>query len=151
MTVNGVQRTVDAAPGQLLAELLRDRLDLKACHLGCLTGDCGACTVQLDGKAAKACLTLAVAMAGRSVVTLEGDASALMRRLQAAFIEQNAFQCGFCTAGMLAASADLLRRDPAPADDEIRRALGGNLCRCTGYEPIVRAVQSVAGEPQGRS
>ena len=146
ITVNGVSRTVAAAPGQLLAELLRDQLDLKACHLGCLTGDCGACTVTLDGRAAKACLVLAVAMAGRSVVTLEGDGSPLMRQLQAAFIAENAFQCGFCTAGMLAASADLLRRNPAPGDDEIRWAIGGNLCRCTGYEPIVRAIQSVAGQ-----
>jgi len=146
VTVNGVARTVYAAPGQLLAELLRDQLDLKACHVGCLTGDCGACTVLLDGKASKACLTLAVAMAGRTVVTLEGDDSAVMQELQAAFIAENAFQCGFCTAGMLAASADLLRRNPTPHDDEIRWAIGGNLCRCTGYEPIVRAIRTVAGQ-----
>ncbi len=146
MTVNGVLHTVDAVPGQLLLELLRDQLGLKACHFGCLTGDCGACTVLLDGRAAKACLLLAVAMTGCSVVTLEGAESPLMRQLQAAFIAENAFQCGFCTAGMLAASADLLSRNPAPKTEEIRWAIGGNLCRCTGYEPIVRAVQSVAGQ-----
>ena len=151
LTVNGVARTIAAEPGQLLVELLRDQFDLKACHFGCLTGDCGACTVQVDGKAMKACLTLAVGMAGRIVVTLEGDQSVLMQQLQRAFIDQNAFQCGFCTAGMLAASADLLRRNPVPTDDEVRWAIGGNLCRCTAYEPIVRAIRSVATQPKGIS
>lgn len=146
LTVNGNALLVQAAPGQLLTDLLRDQLDLKACHLGCMTGDCGACTVLLDGAAAKSCLSLAVAMGGRTVITLEGDDTPLMRRLQAAFIDHNAFQCGFCTGGMLMASADLLRRIPAPSEVDIRWAIGGNLCRCTGYEPIVRAIQAVAGE-----
>lgn len=146
VTVNGIPHVLHAAPGQLLTELLRDQLDLKACHLGCLAGDCGACTVVLDGAAAKSCLSLAVAMAGRSVTTLEGDDTPLMRQLQAAFIAHNAFQCGFCTSGMLMAGADLLRRMPAPSDADIRWAISGNLCRCTGYEPIVQAIQAVARE-----
>lgn len=146
LTVNGVPRVVEVAPGQLLTELLRDQLDLKACHLGCLTGDCGACTVLLDGVAAKSCLSLAAAMAGRTITTIEGDGTVLMCRLQAAFIAHNAFQCGFCTAGMLMAGADLLRRMPEPTDVDVRWAIGGNLCRCTGYEPIVRAIQAVARE-----
>ena len=146
LTVNGIPRSVEAAPGQLLVELLRDQLDLKSCHVGCLSGDCGACTVLLDGVAAKSCLTLAVAMEGRSVATLEGDDTALMRRLQSAFVAHNAFQCGFCTAGILVAAADLLRRIPAPTEQEIRWALVGNLCRCTAYEPIIDAILASAGE-----
>ena len=148
LTVNGTPRTVDTEPGQLLSELLRDQLDLKACHVGCRTGDCGACTVLLDDAPAKSCLSLAIAMEGRTVVTLEGDDTALMRRLQAAFIVHNAFQCGFCTAGMLMVGAYLLRGTPAPSDAEIRWAIGGNLCRCTGYEPIVKAIQAVTREQE---
>ena len=131
-------------PGQLLVELVRDQLDLKACHFGCLTGDCGACTLLVDGVAAKSCLLLAQAMAGRSVVTPEGDRTPETARLRAAFVANNAFQCGFCTPGMLMAASDLLRRLPHPTEDDIRWAIGGNLCRCTGYEPIVRAVQAAA-------
>lgn len=148
VTVNGVAHSVAAAPGQLLVELLRDQLDLKSCHAGCISGDCGACTVLLDGIAAKSCLSLAVAMEGRNITTLEGDDTPLMRRLQSAFIAHNAFQCGFCTAGMLIAAADLLRRSPSPTEVEIRWAIGGNLCRCTGYEPIIRAIHVAAGAPQ---
>ena len=144
LTVNGLARRVSPLPGQLLVELVRDQLDLQACHLGCLTGDCGACTLLVDGVAAKSCLLLAIAMDGRDVVTPEGDGSAVMGRLRDAFIGENGFQCGFCTAGMLAAAADLLRRVPQPTPDEIRWAIGGNLCRCTGYEPIVRAIQAAA-------
>lgn len=144
LVVNGLPRTLHVEPGQLLVEVLRDQLDLKATHLGCLTGDCGACTVLLDGAAARSCLMLAIAMEGRSVTTLEGEDTALMRRLQAAFVAHNAFQCGFCTAGMLIAGADLLRRVPAPCEADIRWAIVGNLCRCTGYEPIVRAIQAAA-------
>ncbi len=146
LTVNGSARRVSPLPGQLLVELLRDQLGLKACHLGCLTGDCGACTLLVDGVAAKSCLLLAIAMDGRDVVTPEGDGTAVMVRLRAAFVAENAFQCGFCTAGMLAAAADLLRRVPRPAPDEIRWAIGGNLCRCTGYEPIIRAIQAAANQ-----
>ena len=144
LMVNGLARRVSPLPGQLLVELVRDQFGLKATHLGCLTGDCGACTLVVDGVAAKSCLLLAIAMDGRSVVTPEGDGSPVMARLRAAFVAENAFQCGFCTAGMLAAAADLLRRVPRPTPDEIRWAIGGNLCRCTGYEPIIRAIQAAA-------
>ena len=148
LTVNGTVRTVEPTPGQLLAELVRDGLDLKACHIGCLTGDCGACMVLVDGVAAKSCLLLAAAMDGRSVVTPEGDRTAETARLRAAFVAHNAFQCGFCTPGMLMAASDLLRHVRHPSADEIRWAIGGNLCRCTGYEPIVRAIQAAATEQE---
>ena len=146
ITVNGVRHRVTPAPGALLVELVRDQLDLKACHFGCLTGDCGACTLLVDGAAVKSCLRLAVATAGRCVTTPEGDQTPITDRLRAAFIARNAFQCGFCTSGMLMAAADLLRRVPHPADDEIRWAIGGNLCRCTAYEPIIRAIQDAAAQ-----
>lgn len=150
LEVNGTACRVEVQQGQLLAELLRDVLDLKACHLGCLTGDCGACTVLLDGAPAKACLSLGVAMEGRCVTTLEGADTPLMRRLQAAFIARNAFQCGFCTAGMLLIAADLLHRVAAPDEAAIRWAINGNLCRCTAYEPIVQAIQDAAASQRDK-
>ncbi len=149
LTVNGEERHVLPEPGQLLLDLVRDTLDLKACHFGCLTGDCGACTLIVDGMAAKSCLLLAAAMDGRSVLTPEGDTTAETTRLRAAFITHGAFQCGFCTSGMLMAAADLLRRVPHPSPDEIRWAINGNLCRCTGYEPIICAIQAAAGQQEG--
>ena len=146
LTVNGVQRLLNPAPGALLVELIRDQLDLKACHFGCLTGDCGACTLLVDGALVKSCLRLAVSMAGCHVTTPEGDLTQVTDRLRAAFIAHNAFQCGFCTSGMLMAAADLLRRVRHPSVEEIRWAIGGNLCRCTGYEPIICAIQAAADQ-----
>lgn len=146
LTVNGEAQHVEPLPGQLLVELVRDQFGLKACHFGCLTGDCGACTLLVDEVPAKSCLLLAGSMDGHRVTTPEGDHSPVMRRLRTAFIAHNAFQCGFCTAGMLVAAADLLRRVSRPDADEIRWAIGGNLCRCTGYEPIVRAIQAASCE-----
>ncbi|MDR6632627.1 carbon-monoxide dehydrogenase small subunit [Phyllobacterium sp. 1468] len=144
LIVNGSEREVPRDAQLLLVDVLREDLGLKATHIGCLSGDCGACSVMIDGEVRKSCLNLAVATEGRAVVTLEGQGSVIMRALQAAFISANAFQCGFCTAGMLMAAADLLKRNPEPGTEEIRQAISGNLCRCTGYEPIVNAIQEVA-------
>ncbi|MDB5560255.1 MAG: 4-hydroxybenzoyl-CoA reductase subunit gamma [Enterovirga sp.] len=148
MTINGRQETVTADPRLLLVDVIRDVVGLRATHVGCLTGDCGACTVLVDGSIAKSCLSLGMAAEGRSVVTLEGETSDIMAALRAAFIARNAFQCGFCTAGFLMVAADLLRHEPRPNEAAIRHALNGNLCRCTGYEPIVNAIQDAARQLQ---
>lgn len=142
LVLNGESRSVAADPRLLLIELIRDQLDAKGARVGCLTGDCGACSVLLDGEVRKACLVLAASIDGNDVRTIEGleHIGALLR----AFVSHNAFQCGFCTSGMLVVAADLLARNPSPTRDEIRHAISGNLCRCTAYEPIVEAIHSAA-------
>ncbi len=149
--VNGRTQTVKVDRRLLVIEMIRETLDLKASHIGCLTGDCGACTILLNGEIAKSCLCLAVAVDGCEIRTLEGAEDAITIALQAAFVKHHAFQCGFCTAGMIMVAADLLRRVLLPTEAEIRHAINGNLCRCTGYEPIVNAITAVARrehEPQ---
>ncbi|MDR5879977.1 2Fe-2S iron-sulfur cluster-binding protein [Caballeronia sp. LZ032] len=142
LTLNGEPRSVCADSRMLLVELIRDVLDAKGTRVGCLTGDCGACTVLLDGEVRKSCLVLAAAISDNDVRTIEGLDG--IERLQEAFIAENGFQCGFCTSGMLVAAAELLRRNPLPGHEEIRRGISGNLCRCTGYESIVDAVYRAA-------
>jgi len=143
--INGETATVDAALHDTLLSVLRDRLQLHAAKRGCNQGVCGACTVSIDGWPARACLSLAHGCAGAQVQTLEGlNHTPRMQVLQRAFTESAAFQCGFCTPGMLVAAEALLARDPAPDDAAVRRALSGNLCRCTGYVKIVTAVQAAA-------
>ncbi len=145
LTVNGEARQTDAESGLLLVELLRDRLGLKASHIGCLTGDCGACTVMLDGLAVKACCVLAATADGSDVVTLEGlGTPESLHPLQRIFWEQHAFQCGFCLPGMIFSTLELLTEDPTPSEEAVRRALSGNLCRCTGYQAQVLAVLAAA-------
>ena len=145
LEVNGERREVDVEPRRLLVQVLRDDLGLTGTHVGCDTSQCGACTVHLDGRAVKSCSMLAAQADGRSVVTIEGlgDASNLTP-LQNAFWEKHGLQCGFCTPGMIMAAADLLARDTDPSDDEIRHAIEGNICRCTGYESIIRAILDAA-------
>jgi len=126
----------------LLVELIRDALDVKGTRIGCLTGDCGACTVLIDGEVRKSCLVLAASISGNDVRTIEGIEG--IEALREAFIVENGFQCGFCTSGMIVAAADLLKNNPSPSRDEIRRAISGNLCRCTGYESIVEAIHRAA-------
>jgi carbon-monoxide dehydrogenase small subunit len=145
LTLNGEPRTAEVDPRMLLVEALRDAFGARGPKTGCLTGDCGACTVRVDGVIAKSCLRLAVAAEGADVQTLEGMAGADgLTPLQEAFWDEHAFQCGFCLSGMLFAAEDLLERTPSPTDTEIREAIGGNLCRCTGYDTIVAAVRSAA-------
>ena len=146
VTVNGTQRELDVEPRRLLVHALREDLDLTGTHVGCDTSQCGACTVHVDGKAVKSCTMLAVQADGSSVTTIEGMAAgpAALHPLQTAFWEQHGLQCGFCTPGMIMTAADLLARNPDPSDHEIRDAIEGNICRCTGYHNIVAAVREAA-------
>jgi carbon-monoxide dehydrogenase small subunit len=145
LELNGAPRTAEIDPRMLLVEALRDAFGATGPKTGCLTGDCGACTVRLDGEVVKSCLRLAVACDGAAVRTLEGIAGdGELTALQQAFWDEHAFQCGFCLSGMLFAAEELLAREPDPSDAQIRDALSGNLCRCTGYDPIVRAVRRAA-------
>ena len=146
ITVNGVQRDADVEPRTLLVDFIRDDVGLTGTKIACDTSLCGACTVHLDGKAVKSCTVLAVQADGAALTTIEGLASnGALHAVQEAFREKHALQCGFCTPGMIMATVDLLAATPQPSDEEIRHALEGNLCRCTGYENIVRAVREAAG------
>ena len=139
--VNGKPRELDVEPRRLLVQAIREDLDLTGTHVGCDTSQCGACTVHLDGHAVKSCTMLAVQADGSEVTTIEGLADGeSLHPMQAAFWEKHGLQCGFCTPGMIMACVQLLERNPSPTDAEIRHALEGNLCRCTGYQHIVNAV-----------
>ena len=145
VTVNGVRQEAEVEPRQLLVYFLRNQLGLKGTNVGCDTSSCGACTVLLDGESVKSCTVLAVQADGSEVATIEGLAAGdELHPLQQAFHEQHALQCGYCTPGFVMASVSLLRDNPDPSEEEIRQALEGNLCRCTGYHNIVRAVQAAA-------
>jgi aerobic carbon-monoxide dehydrogenase small subunit len=145
LTVNGSRRELEVEPRQLLVYALREQLGLTGTNVGCDTTSCGACTVHLDGESVKSCTLLAVQADGREVTTIEGLASdGELHPLQRAFQEHHALQCGYCTPGMIMAAASFLAEHASPSDDEIRHGLEGNLCRCTGYHNIVKAVQAVA-------
>jgi carbon-monoxide dehydrogenase small subunit len=147
VTVNGEAHERAVLARQLLVHFLRDTLGLTGTHIGCDTGTCGACTVICDGRPIKSCMQLAVQADGREVQTVEGLSDPLgpPDRLQAAFNRRHALQCGYCTPGFLMAATHLLAHEPAPSEERIRRALKGNICRCTGYVNIVRAIQDAAG------
>jgi carbon-monoxide dehydrogenase small subunit len=150
ITVNGERHELDVEPRLLLVHLLRDRLGLTGTHVGCDTSNCGACTVHLDGESVKSCTVLAVQADGAEVTTIEGMGSMEnLHPLQEAFWANHGLQCGYCTPGMIMAAADLLQRNPSPSEEEIRHGLEGNLCRCTGYQNIVIAVQDAAGKMAG--
>jgi aerobic carbon-monoxide dehydrogenase small subunit len=143
--VNGDRREVDVEPRRLLVQVLREDLDLTGTHIGCDTSQCGACTVTVDGRAVKSCSMLAVQADGSTVQTIEGLANGTeLHPLQTAFWEKHGLQCGFCTPGMIMVASDLLERTPDPTDDEIRHAIEGNYCRCTGYQNIVAAIREAA-------
>jgi carbon-monoxide dehydrogenase small subunit len=146
LRVNGVERELEAEPRLLLVHALRDHLGLTGTHVGCDTSNCGACTVHLDGRAVKSCTVLAVQADGADVTTIEGLASdeGELHPLQEAFWNDHGLQCGYCTPGMIMAAAGLLAENPNPTEDEVRHALEGNLCRCTGYHNIVKAVLDAA-------
>ena len=143
LVVNGQPREGEVEPRRMLVQFLREDLELTGTHVGCDTSQCGACTVTVDGKAVKSCTMLAVQADGATVQTIEGLAGAdgTLHPLQQAFWEKHGLQCGFCTPGMIMAAADLLTRDAEPSDEEIRHAIEGNICRCTGYHNIVLAVR----------
>jgi aerobic carbon-monoxide dehydrogenase small subunit len=146
LTVNGAAHQTDVWPGESLLYALRERLGLPGSKNACEQGECGSCSVLLDGVLACSCLVLAAQADGHEVVTVEGlAANGEPHPVQRAFVEAGAVQCGFCTPGLVVAAADLLERVPSPSDDEIREALSGNLCRCTGYGRILEAVRSAAG------
>ena len=145
--VNGESREAEVDPRLLLVHWLRDDLGLTGTHVGCDTTNCGACTVHLNGESVKSCTVLAVQADGAEVTTIEGLAGPDgLHPLQEAFWEKHGLQCGFCTPGMIMAAADLLERNPSPSEEEVRHGLEGNLCRCTGYVNIVKAIQQAAGE-----
>jgi aerobic carbon-monoxide dehydrogenase small subunit len=145
--VNGDRRSVSVEPRKLLVHLLRDDLGLTGTHIGCDTSQCGACTVDIDGLAVKSCTVLAVMADGSSITTIEGLAPADgLHPIQAAFQEHHALQCGFCTPGMIMSIRQLLKQHPNPTEREIRHNLAGNICRCTGYNNIVGAVEALVAE-----
>lgn len=152
LTVNGVPRSQEVEPRLLLVHLIRDHLGLTGTHVGCDTSNCGACTVHLNGEAVKSCTVLAAQCDGAEVTTIEGLGSEdALHPVQEAFWEHHGLQCGYCTPGMIMAGADLIARNPDPSEEEVREALAGNLCRCTGYHNIVKAVLSAAKSSQGVS
>jgi carbon-monoxide dehydrogenase small subunit len=146
LVVNGQPREGDVEPRRMLVQYIREDLELTGTHVGCDTSQCGACTVTVDGKAIKSCTMLAVQADGATVTTIEGMAAAdgALHPLQQAFWEKHGLQCGFCTPGMIMVAADLLTRDTEPSDEEIRHAIEGNICRCTGYHNIVAAIREAA-------
>ena len=146
LEVNGEHREVDVEPRRLLVQLIREDLGLTGTHVGCDTSQCGACTVHVDGRAVKSCTMLAAQADGTDVTTIEGMAAGdgALHPLQNAFWEKHGLQCGFCTPGMIMAAADLLAHNHDPSDDEIRHAIEGNICRCTGYHNIVAAIREAA-------
>ena len=146
LTVNGEDHMLVVEPNELLINVLRSELGLTGAKYGCGTGQCGACTVLVDGEPVLSCITLAVAVDGKEITTIEGVAGAdgELDPIQEEFLSENAIQCGFCTPGMILVAKDLLRRNPHPTEDEIRHHIKGNICRCTGYNGIVRAIQNAA-------
>jgi len=146
LTVNGLRHEVAVEPRRTLLELLRDDLELTGAKQGCGEGDCGACVVLLDGVPVNACLVLALEAAGLEVLTIEGLARGnTLHPIQRAFVEVGAVQCGYCTPGMVLTAKALLSQQPDPSEEEVRRAISGNLCRCTGYQKIVEAILAAAG------
>jgi carbon-monoxide dehydrogenase small subunit len=146
LTVNGSLRQLELEPRTLLVHALRDQCELTGTKIGCDTSQCGACTVLVDGRAVKSCTVLAVQVEGKSIQTIEGLAEdGELHPVQQAFRKHHGLQCGYCTPGMILTSIDLLERNPSPDEHDIRRALSGNLCRCTGYHTIVESVQAAAG------
>ncbi|HUF02528.1 MAG TPA: (2Fe-2S)-binding protein [Gaiellaceae bacterium] len=147
LAVNGQTRSLEVAPRTLLVHALRDELGLTGAHVGCDTSQCGACTVLADGRAVKSCTMLALQAEGAVLTTIEGLASdGELHPVQNAFVEHHGLQCGFCTPGMVLTALDLLSREPDPDETTIKHALRGNLCRCTGYQPIVESVRAAARE-----
>ena len=145
LTVNGTRESVSVPAGMTLLEFLREKLYLTGPKEGCGAGECGACTVLLDGRPVTSCLVLAMEADGKDVCTVEGEVTdGQLSALQQAFIDAGAIQCGFCTPGMVMSARALLERNPHPSDDEIKEAIAGNLCRCTGYESIIAAVRLAA-------
>ncbi len=138
--LNGEKRSVYVEPNDLLLDVLRDKLGVKSPKYGCGRGDCGTCTVLLNGKSVRSCLILAIEIDGQEIMTLEGISKDGLTELQEYFLKHNSFQCGYCAPGMTLALEEFLKKNPKPNEEEVKEAISGNLCRCTGYIPIIRAV-----------
>jgi carbon-monoxide dehydrogenase small subunit len=150
ITVNGQQHTLEVEPRLLLVHMIREVLNLTGTHIGCDTSSCGACTILLDGKSIKSCTVLAVQANGKSITTIEGVAQdGQLSPLQEGFKENHGLHCGFCTPGMILRATELLAHNPNPTEDEIRWGIAGNLCRCTGYNNIVKAIQYAGAKIRG--
>ena len=147
--VNGERWDLNVAPADVLLDVLREKVGTKSPKIGCERGDCGSCTVVMDGRSIRSCLVLAVEADGHEIVTVEGISYEGMSELQDLFISNNAFQCGFCAPGIVMAATELLDNNPDPTRHDVQEALAGNLCRCTGYEPIIEAVLAAAPARQG--
>ncbi len=148
LTVNGDTYTVVVKANTMLVNVLREELNLTGTKKGCETGDCGSCTVIMDGKPVNSCIILALEADGKEITTIEGVAqNGVLDKLQESFLNQTAVQCGYCTPGMILSAKALLTRNPNPTEHEIREAIAGNLCRCTGYVNIVKAIKEAAGQP----
>ncbi len=146
LTINNEIRTIDVEPCETLLDVLRDKLGMKSPKCGCDRGDCGACAVLLDGKSVRSCLIFAIECEGQHITTLEGISGEQLSILQEAFIEFNSFQCGYCAPGVIISATELLKSNPHPTLEEIKEALSGNLCRCTGYQPIFYAILKASKE-----
>ena len=142
--VNGERWDIDAAPADVLLDVLRERIGVKSPKIGCERGDCGSCTILLDGKTVRSCLVLAVEVDGQEITTVEGIGYEGLSQLQDFFLSNNAFQCGFCAPAIVLSATELLDNNPNPTRHDVQEALAGNLCRCTGYEPIIEAVLAAA-------
>lgn len=152
VNVNGTERSADVEPRRLLVHLIREEFELTGTHVGCDTTSCGACTVLLDGVPVKSCTMFGVQADGRSVTTVEGLAGpGGLHPIQAAFKEHHGLQCGFCTPGMMLTGAALIEQNPAPSDEDVRWAISGQICRCTGYTNIVKAIKAAAAAKSGSS
>jgi carbon-monoxide dehydrogenase small subunit len=150
VTINGTAHTVEVEPRMLLVHLIREKLSMTGTHIGCDTSSCGACTILINGKSAKSCTVLAVQADGKEITTVEGLATAQgMHPIQEGFKENHGLHCGFCTPGMMLRAVELLEKNPQPSEEEIRWGIAGNLCRCTGYNNIVKAIQYASAKIQG--
>ncbi|MDJ0924409.1 MAG: (2Fe-2S)-binding protein [Acidimicrobiia bacterium] len=150
LKVNGEQWVLDVAAADVLLDVLREQVGTKSPKVGCERGDCGSCTILMDGRSVRSCLVLAVEAEGHDIVTVEGISYEGMSQLQDLFISNNSFQCGFCAPGIVLSATELLELNPNPSRHDVQEALAGNLCRCTGYEPIIDAVLA-AGQGQGET
>jgi len=148
LTLNNELRSVSVEPNEVLLDVLREKLGVKSPKCGCERGDCGACTVLLDGKAVRSCLVLAIEVENHSIITVEGISAEKLSALQEAFIEFNSFQCGYCAPGIILAVTELLLQHPHPTLEQIKESIAGNLCRCTGYTPIFDAIMALTREEQ---
>ena len=146
ITINGEPRILTVEPNDVLLDVLRTTAGVKSPKIGCERGDCGSCTVLLDGKSVRSCLVLGIEVGGHEVTTVEGLDDAALAGLEHALVAMNAFQCGFCAPGIVIAAAELLGHEPLPTREQVQHAIAGNLCRCTGYEPIIDAVLAAAEE-----